>query len=766
MPAVTTTASVPLPGRLVRKGMNASILSAVLWSFCAATISGPVFAGLLLALHMSNVQIGVISSLGLLFLPLQIAGALLQQRYLHRKRFWCLATLANFITYGLIVVLVAVWAQLPATVAALLFLAIYAMGQMAVQLVAPVFLAWLGELVPPRESNSFWNRRQGWAQVTAVAAAIGVGWAVDALGRDARTTYVLMLGVGVFFGLLSLWAQALVPDPDPERHSRPSLLANLRHTWRNPRIRQLILFFGFQELCVGMACPFFFIYLQKSMALSMTVVQGLTALSSIISFLAGYLFSVVGNKYGRKPVLILCTLLKGVEFIFWGTLLPGHGWMGALPCFILGGVANMGLASAQVSLLTSMERKRSQSFSIAVFFAVFGLCGFISGSFSGVVYDWLGGFDPGLPIHLTPFNWICLIAVPGYFLSLLFFASFREAGATPTAQVVKTLLFDNPLRAVYHAHVLAAPMEEQSRVATLDQASGTLLTAELLHDLQSPSSRVRESAVWSIARTAENADPQLLDTLIRLLDQPELGLQATAARALGRRHTVAAPAVPALARLARTGDPTLARVCITALGQIKGAGAVAALEALLADDRQQSRWAPAAEVLGQLGDWRHTRLIYRAYAQETHPVLKVQLLLALARTVAADRPAVHAIFEAEERRPGSEIERLIQSLQQHLAADSSTQTTMETALANYDAGRPAMALDRVTTLVLAQTRAGTAPDVAMSENRENSATGRWLLQTLSTDLYQAPPGIDHYLLLTALITADALIAATDGAQAA
>jgi len=567
---------------------------------------------------------------------------------------------------------------------------------------------------------------------------------------------VLILGVGVFFGLLSLWAQALVPDPDPERHSRPSLLANLRHTWRNPRIRQLILFFGFQELCVGMACPFFFIYLQKSMALSMTAVQGLTALSSIISFLAGYLFSVIGSKYGRKPVLVLCTLLKGVEFIFWGTLLPGHGWVGALPCFILGGVANMGLASAQVSLLTSMERKQNQSFSIAVFFAVFGLCGFVSGSVSGMVYDWLGGFDPGLPIPLTPFNWICLLAVPGYFLSLFFFGSFREPGATPTAQVVKTLLFDNPLRAVYHAHVLAAPMAEQSRVATLEQASGTLITAELLHDLHSPSSRVRESAVWSIARTAENADPQLLDTLVNLLDQPELGLQATVARALGRRHTAAVAAVPALARLARTADPTLAQACITALGQIKGAGAVAALEALLADDCQQARWAPAAEVLGQLGSHRHTRPVYRAYARETHPVLKLQLLLALARTVVPDKAAVHAAFEAEERRPGSEIERLVHSLQQRLEGNAGAQTALEAALADYDAGQPAAALDRILALISSPTGTGTIS--AGAENGDVPATLRWLLQTLDTELHQAPPGLERHLLLAALLAADALLA--------
>jgi len=261
---------------------------------------------------------------------------------------------------------------------------------------------------------------------------------------------------------------------------------------------------------------------------------------------------------------------------------------------------------------------------------------------------------------------------------------------------------------------------------------------------------VRESAVWSIARTAETADPQLLDALVRLLDQPELGLQATAARALGRRHTVAAPAVPALARLARTGDPTLARVCITALGQIKSAGAVTALETLLADDCRQPLWAPAAEVLGNLGDHRHTRLVYRAYVLETHPVLKLQLLLALARTVAADKPAVHAIFEAEERRPGSEIERLVHSLQQRLEGNAGAQNALETALADYDAGRPAAALDRILTLVETA-----APATA---GQATPATLRWLLQALSTELHQAPPSLERHLLLTALLATDALIA--------
>jgi len=774
-----------LPIRIARQGMNNSIISAALWSFFSSATTGPVLAGLMLALHLSNFQIGLVMSMTLLFLPFQIFGAVIQQRYFNRKKFWTIMTFLYYFSYFVLAALAAFWAQLPAALAVPLFLGIFALAQAAVQTAASVFLAWMGELVPSRESNSFWNRRQGWVQVTILISSIGAGLLVDALGRDSRSTYVVVLAAGTIFGLLSLWVQIKAEDPDPMSHSRSPLLAKARKTWRNERFRQLIMFFGFQSLVAWLACPFIFVYLQKSVNLSMTTVQLLVALSSLVSFLSGYLFRVIGNKYGRKPVLMLCTFLKGIEFIFWGTLLPENGWIGALPCFILGGFVNMGIGASQLSLLTSVESKRNQSFSIGVFFAVNGLCGFLSSSVSGKIYDWLEVWQPAAVWHLTSFNLLALVVALGYFVSLLLLWTFREDGAAPTGRVVKVLLSNNPFRSIYHAHVLSQPMEEKNRIEMLDKASGNLIATELAHDLYSPSSRVRESAVWNIARSEGELGPALEAELIKIMDMPELGLQAAAARALGRLHSVAA--VPVLVKYLQDGDLTLAQSCIFALGMIGDTVAVVELDAILGRERRQALWPAAAEALGQLGGHRHTRRIYNAYIGECNWVLRTQLLIAVTRTVCVDKIAVHSTFEAEERQPGSEIERILKALRVRIEENSALfrhAAAAEQALIDYDGAAYAVCLERI--MLPALESLGVVPDdktlsssaflsslfvsagnvrgAALNADTP-AAAAVWLMLNLWAEMKYAPGEFDRNRLTAALLAADSVLIRCGGGNA-
>ena len=88
-----------IPPRLIRRYMNYMIVAALIWCFFGAVVSGPLQAGLLLSLQLSKAQIGFVMSLSLLFLPMQMIGALLQQRFFHRKRFWFWCILVHYSSF-------------------------------------------------------------------------------------------------------------------------------------------------------------------------------------------------------------------------------------------------------------------------------------------------------------------------------------------------------------------------------------------------------------------------------------------------------------------------------------------------------------------------------------------------------------------------------------------------------------------------------------------------------------------------------------------
>ncbi|MGE4565270.1 MAG: hypothetical protein AB7F32_10405, partial [Victivallaceae bacterium] len=106
-----------IPPRLIRRYMNYMIIAAVIWCFFGAAVGGPIFSGLLLALNLTKAQIGFVMSISLLFLPMQMIGAMLQQRYFHRKKFWIVCVMVHYSSFLAIAILTALWLNVPASFA-------------------------------------------------------------------------------------------------------------------------------------------------------------------------------------------------------------------------------------------------------------------------------------------------------------------------------------------------------------------------------------------------------------------------------------------------------------------------------------------------------------------------------------------------------------------------------------------------------------------------------------------------------------------------
>ncbi|MEG1979333.1 MAG: MFS transporter [Victivallaceae bacterium] len=670
-----------LSPRLIRRGMNISIWAALLWSFFNVTVTGALFTGLMDSLQLTQKQFGIVFSLGLFFAPIQIFGSYLQKHYFNRRRFYFVCWFIYYMLFLLLIVLMGVWFKIPPDEAFAVFLLIYAGVQVCCQLPNAVWLSWLGDLVPKRESNSYWSRRTGFAFVSTMAAGMILGKLADILGRDRPATYMLILGIGTAIGLITLFMVLYgVADPDPEPQPQEGVWGIIREAVSQKAFRQLTIFFGYQSFWAWITQAFIFKYLVNAngMNFSMFTINSLVAYSALISFVSAYFFRIVGDRYGRTPLLVLCSVVKAVEFALWGTMVPGGGelemacrtFLGnvgidcagvpaglfyAIPIFTLGGFVNMGLASSQMSLITSVGQKRSQSFCIACFSAIVALCGALTAFFSGNLYLYLEGSNWLTEISLTPFNIMALITGVGYLSSIFFLRKFREDGAAPTSTMVKMLLAQNPFRAVYNAHALAQPLSESNRVKMLRDVSN-LANREIIENLSSPSSRVRDHALLAINNMSiEQLDEELFEAVGRLLDTPELGMQAMAARTLGRLHAVSALNI--LQRHAQSSDKSIAQSAIFALGMLGDKRSEVIIRSIINDPNELQLYAVAAEALSKIGGSENSRLIFRVFEFENYEVLRKQHLIALVRSLSVDKGVVHPEFEGESKLPGSEIEK-------------------------------------------------------------------------------------------------------------
>lgn len=383
----------PLSSRVIRASLDAFLRANILWAAFGICTVGALYTGMLLSLGMNQKQIGLLMSLPLLTLPMQIAGAVLQQRYFNRKKFWVSAQVFYLSMFALMAALVAAWPTLPPGWATSFFIAVLLLANLGFQLSRPVQLAWQSDIVPEREMSVFWNRLTAQGIVASVVTGFAMGWVADRLGRENRLAYVLLLGIGLVFATVSLRTNARVPDPDPDPHAEGGVLEDVLAVLRSPGFRRLSTVFSLQSVAGWLCSAFIFVHLQRTMQFSMVQMQVLAGISCAVSFAAGRLFEIVGKHYGRKPVLLICTLVKSVEFVFWGTMRPGdhaldhvvrrattallgdwaalpEGFASVIPAFVLGGFVNVGIASMQLAFMRSIGTRRTQSLAIGLFFFV------------------------------------------------------------------------------------------------------------------------------------------------------------------------------------------------------------------------------------------------------------------------------------------------------------------------------------------------------------------------------------------------------------
>jgi MFS family permease len=792
---------VEIPPRTIRRYMNYMITAAVIWCVFGTTISGPIFSGLLLALNLSKAQIGFVMSLGLLFLPMQMIGALIQKQFFHRKKFWFVCVFIHYSCFFFIAALTATWMKLPASLALSAFMLLYAASQCSAQLSGAVGSAWTGDLIPPRESTDFWNRRTAMVLLANMVAGIVMGKVVDILGKDERSTYAITMGVGALFGYFSMFSNVIMRDPYPHPVRGESPFKQIREIISSASFRQVTAFFSFQSMAAWVASGFIFVYLQKDMNFSMTSIQILLAIACMVGFFAAFLFRIIGSKYGNKPVLVLCTLLKSVEFVLYAQMLPGNGMLdelgiwffnhlsvsfglppitfqpgliSAIPVFIMGGLVNIGLGSSQMAIITSTGNRKLRSLSIGIFYSMTGIAGFIVSSQSGLLYEYLDTLDVLRNSRYNSFSILAAITALGYFLSVFIIARLREDGAAPTVDVVKTLFSSNPIRSIYHAHLLSQPMNEFHREETLRRAHGSLIANELISDLYSPSSRIRDGALLNIGRMENEVAPELVEEVIKLLDIPELGMQAIAARSLGRLRTESA--IPALIRHFDDDDLALAQACLSAASWIGSQEAENSICAILRNPRRRSLWPIAAEALSRIGDHRYVRLVFPLIENERYRVLKLQALISICRLLLPTKSKIHPLFEAEERLPGVEIERLLKQFCNHpiWMATSADRLNFEELITLYDHSDMVGCMERILPPQLAlyniRKPAHAEPGAFLGERfvpgrmRESGlnsdsypAVSIWLQLKLWALLRYDPGETDRFVFLTALIAAERLV---------
>lgn len=384
---------------VVDRSLRHSIKDGVLFSVMVGGAEG-YFSAFAVFLRASTAQIGVLASLPPLLASFsQLLSAWLGRRTGRRKPIivgGALLQAAALIPLALLPLALpdfAVWSLILCAI-------VYFSGT---NLTAPQWSSLMGDLVPPARRGRFFALRNQLASLANFAALIGAGLALQAADRLDVTYWgfvtIFLLGAAARFA--SAWYLQRMHDPGGHVAALEAPWhADLWQGLKQTGLLRFSLFHACMQFAVGIASPFFTLYMLRDLEFSYLQFMANTAASVCLQFLTLNRWGRLSDLFGNRLIL----LTTGVLIPF----LPALWLVSTNYFYLLGVQALSGLVWAGFTLsatnfvfdLTPAERR-------ATLMAVHNVLAAAAVFLGAVLGGWLGThFPTALSVAGWELSWL------------------------------------------------------------------------------------------------------------------------------------------------------------------------------------------------------------------------------------------------------------------------------------------------------------------------------------------------------------------------
>jgi hypothetical protein len=234
------------------------------------------------------------------------------------------------------------------------------------------WVAWMGELVPPRVRGRYFGRRTAIATAAGATATLAAGALLDA----GRTPAVLsaLAATSCLAGVVSTVLMARQHGGRPRPHAERTRLP-FAAVLRRPEPARLAVFLAVTGVASGLAEPYLVLFMLRERGLGFRLVAAHGVLAAGARVLAAPRWGRrVDRAGGAREVLALSTGLLATAPVLWLVAGAGTG-PGALAAWasaaVLGGVGAAGLSVAGLAVPLAVAPPRDRP----VYHAVFALAG-------------------------------------------------------------------------------------------------------------------------------------------------------------------------------------------------------------------------------------------------------------------------------------------------------------------------------------------------------------------------------------------------------
>jgi len=627
-----------------------------------AGVMTPVFTGFALFLGLKESDIGTIASFSALAGLAQLFSPSLTRNIRKKSLFIIWVGFAEIITVLSVVFIPLV---LPKHLWFIGLIALVTGGTILGHLVSPVFQGWFATAIPQQIRARYLSKRTTAVYLTAIITGYVAGRFLDALSGYKGFVWVFCFGMAA--GIAGYLVLFRVPFPQMRSSAPTGFLPSLFGPFRDRDFRQLLIFYVTWVFAVGIASPFYTVFMLKRIELSYSTIAILNNIQ-MVCFILGLRFcGEFIDRYGNKPILQILMVPRVLIPIMWVFNCKENFLL--LPIVMaLSGFVFSGLTVAINNFLYGMAPQGEEKTS---FFASWAASVSLASSTAPIIGGRLVEYFKPVQFNIGSFpvgnlQIVFLVSAMLLLIPVFLLRNVQEAKACSPGYVLGQIRRGNPFSFAYNFFLFSRVKGEEERArraSAMGRSKSPMAVEKLVKALGDLSPQVRSEAAKALGETKRI---EAVPPLVAELNDSESDVRSEAAQALGKIKSKQG-ILPLLKAL---DDPDL-RVrnsAIMALAEIGDEEVKEHLFRQFSAPFDRFTFPNLVEALSKLGDRRIVSSAIMNLEHYSSPVIRLQILNAVCR-VLGGRNRFYELLIQDELKQTERASKMLRNAQKQVLAD-------------------------------------------------------------------------------------------------